>query len=253
LLDLGVTDASLFAIRDKSKVLAEGSQAATFPAQQPGQFRVYSPSYSIPQQTAAEYRLELADGVDPLQLQVYTDFMQGATGVKSSGYSITLPAFANNPSTDNEFATPNIDKLAFLNVGYVASEFEIEVMGLELIDKFGSTYLYRLTENHPRAFIENKHERAVSIKEWTPNRIVITTEGSGRLVISELMYPGWVASVDGQQTEIEVYRGVLRSVQLTEGSHEVIFEFRPLSVYSGLVICFGAITLLSFVSLSKKK
>jgi hypothetical protein len=252
-IDLGAIDASLFSTRDKSNVLAEGSQAASFLAQQPGEFRVYSPSYSIPQQTAAEYGLELADGVDPLQLQAYADFMEDSTGVKNNGYSITLPTFANDPSTDNQFAKPDADKLALLNVGYVASEFEIDLVGLELVDKFGLTYIYRLTENHPRAFIENKPDSAFRINQWTPNRITLTAEGPGRLVLSELMYPGWIASVDGQQTDIESYQGILRSVQLAEGSHNVIFEFRPLSVFLGLLICLAAIAFLGFASKRKNE
>jgi hypothetical protein len=253
LLDLGATDASLFATRDKSNVLAEGNQAASFLAQQPDQFRVYSPSYSIPQQTAAEYGLDLADGVDPLQLQAYADFMEGTTGVKNNGYSITLPTFANDPSTDNQFAIPDADKLALLNVGYVASEFEIDLVGLELVDKFGSTYLYRLTENHPRAFIENKPDRVVSINRWTPNRITLTAEGPGWLVLSELMYPGWIAWVDGQQVGIEEYQGILRSIRLAGGEHEIIFEFRPLNVYLGLLICFAAMGFLGFAYRREKK
>jgi hypothetical protein len=253
LLDLGTTDASLFTTKDKNSVLAEGKQVASFLTQQPDQFRVYSPSYSIPQQTAAEYGLDLADGVDPLQLQAYADFMEGATGVKNSGYSITLPTFASDPSADNQFAIPDADKLALLNVGYVASEFEIDLVGLELVDKFGSTYLYWLTEYHPRAFIENKPDRAVRINRWTPNRITLTAEGPGRLVLSELMYPGWIAWVDGQQVGIEEYQGILRSIRLAGGEHEIIFEFRPLNVYLGLLICFAAMGFLGFAYRREKK
>lgn len=253
LLDLGSMDASLFTNKDKNAVLAEGSQVAAFLAQQPGQFRVYSPSYSIPQQTAAEYGLELADGVDPLQLQSYADFMQTATGIKNEDYSVTLPAIGNDPSNDNQGARPDVARLALLNVGFVASEFEISVPGLELINKFGTTYLYKLKANHPRAFIENKPDTAVSFKQWTPNRITLTAEGPGRLVLSELMYPGWIASVDGHQVVIESYQEVLRSIQLEEGEHEVIFEFRPLSVYFGLMICLLTIAFFGFAWWRKKK
>jgi hypothetical protein len=253
LLDLGTTDVSLFSTKEKSRVLAEGSQVASFLAQQPGQFRVYSPSYSIPQQTAAEYGLELADGVDPLQLQTYADFMQTATGIQSDGYSVTLPAIGNDPSNDNQEAKPNTTRLALLNVSFVASEFEINVPGLELVDKFGTTYLYRLTEYRPRAFIENNPEAPVSFSQWTPNRIALNAEGPGQLILSELMYPGWIALVDGKQADIESYQGILRSVQLAEGSHEVIFEFRPMSVYLGILIFLVAVSFLGFYSRVKKK
>lgn len=253
LLDLGIMDASLFATREKNRVLAESGEVAAFLAQEPGQFRVYSPSYSISQQTAAEYGLELADGVDPLQLQAYADFMQLATGIQSDGYSVTLPAIGNDPSRDNEGTKPDTARLAMLNVGFVASEFAIDVPGLELIDRFGKTYLYLLIENHPRAFIENKPDSTVSIKHWTPNRITLSAEGPGLLVLSEIMYPGWTAWVDGQQADIESYQDILRSVQLADGGHEVIFEFRPFSVFVGILICLAAIALLGILSRFKEK
>ena len=41
--------------------------------EQPGPFRVYSPSYSLPQHVAQRAGLELADGVDPMQVASYAD------------------------------------------------------------------------------------------------------------------------------------------------------------------------------------
>ena len=241
LIDLGVMDASLFSSRDKDVVLAEGADAAAFLAQRPGQFRVYSPSYSIPQQTAAAYELQLADGVDPLHVQTYADFMEKATGVKNTGYSVTLPAFANDPAYDNQQAVPDVAKLALLNVGYVASEFEMNVEGLDLVDRFGATYVYWLSQSRPRAFMENDSGKEVTPDQWTPNLIQITAEGPGRLVLSEIMYPGWAANVDGNWVEIETFEGIFRSVDLTQGPHSITFEFHPIRMYAGLAVFFMAL------------
>lgn len=238
MLDMRAVDASLFAPRSSAEVLAEGAEAAEFLARQPGRFRIYSPSYSIPQQTAAEYGLELADGVDPLQMESYVGFMQDATGVPSNGYSVTLPEFqSGDPHSDNRFAMPDLRKLALLNVAYVVSEFDINMEGLHLAERFGDTRVYELTDTLPRAYIEGALDQAVTITEWLPNRIVVQAEGPGRLVLSELMYPRWVARTDGRQIPIEPYEEILRSVKLPVGSHIVSFEFRPTSVYAGLGIC----------------
>jgi hypothetical protein len=232
-LDLGVADAALFFPRNEQPVRAEGASVADFLAKLSGRYRVYSPSYSIPQQTAADYRLELADGVDPLQLQSYVDYMEIATGIKNDAYSITLPPFASsNPATDNDDSIPNLKSLALLNVGYIASEFEIDLDGLELAEKIGHTYLFRIGEARPRAYIEDKVSD-VEITLWSPNRIELSAQGPGRLVLSEVMYPGWVARIDGTTLEILPYEGILRSVNLSAGNHEVVFEFRPASLYIG--------------------
>ena len=89
LVDWGLVDLSLIAFRSKDEVLAEGSAAAAYIASREGLFRVYSPSYSLPQSTAVVYRIPLADGVDPLQYAPYVDFMERASGVPSDGYSVT--------------------------------------------------------------------------------------------------------------------------------------------------------------------
>jgi hypothetical protein len=252
LVDLGLMDVSLFASRNPQTVLAEGGEAAAFLSDQPGQFRVYSPSYSLPQQTAAAYGLELADGVDPLQLQSYANYMEAATGVESHGYSVTLPALTNDPSKDNEGTVPDVNKLALLNVKFVTSEFEIHVRGLDLVDMFGSTYVYELSGSLPRAYIESTPDKQVIIDSWSPNRIEITASGPGRLVLSEIMYPGWLAQVDGRQTTIIAYEGILRSVELPDGAHQIVFEFRPTSAYIGLALFTIGVSILIFASRRKR-
>ena len=61
-------------------------------------FRIYSPSYSIPQQAAALNELELADGIDPLQLMSYVGFMEETTGIPVNSYSVTMPPFSSGKS-----------------------------------------------------------------------------------------------------------------------------------------------------------
>jgi len=59
-------------------------------------------------------------------------------------------------------------------------------------------------------------------------------QGPGTLVLSDPMYPGWRAKVDGKEAPISLTRGLLRSVELPPGAHEVVFTFIPLSLYAGL-------------------
>ena len=155
LLDWGGMDRTLFWPRPAEQALAEGRPLAEYLAAQGGDFRVYSPSYSLPQQTAATYGLQLADGVDPLQLQQYVHFMERASGVPSTGYSVTLPPFASGqPDSDNIAYRPDPRQLGLLNVRYVAAEFDLPVRGLDLEQQFGSTRLYRNLYALPRAWVQ---------------------------------------------------------------------------------------------------
>jgi len=261
LLDLCVVDRSLFYSRSVKQTFSKGQAVANWLASEPGLFRIYSPSYSIPQQTAANYHLQLSDGVDPMQLASYVEYMESASGVPIKAYSVTLPPFENGePSTANENYKPDLVKLGILNIGYLTSAYELDLDGLVLIKQFGDTYLYQNEYVYPRAWMDmtNSHNLdeiiPLDIQYWSSDRIVIEVEGSGVLTLSELDYPGWGVLVDGKKHQIETVLGVLRSVPLHgSGNHLVEFSYQPSWLYIGLFLSALTIITLSNYSLMQKK
>ena len=243
-IDLLVVGASFFNFRTQEDVYNEGQSVAEFLAEQPGQFRIYSPSYSIPQHTAARYGLELADGVDPLQLASYASFMVDTTGVTAEGYSVTLPPFANgNPPVDNTNFIPDPEKLGLLNVRFLVSAFPLAADGLELLETSEAVYIYENRHVLPRAWVQSS-DRLVDreiisfprIIQWEANSITISAEGPGLLVISQPAYPGWALWLDGNRHAIQTFGGLLKSVTLPPGEHEVVLKFIPVKMYAGLVL-----------------
>lgn len=243
LLLLDCSGASLFNfhLRSATDVQSEGEEVARYLAAQPGIFRIYSPSYSLPQQTSTRWGLELADGVDPLQLAKYAQYMVQASGIPSMGYSVTLPAFhGENIHTANQFFVPNPMLLGRLNVRYLVSEFDLKAPGLALRARFGDTRIYENHQSMPRAWVQPVNEPdgepwiPVEIETWTPNRVAVRAEGKGLLVLSELDYPGWIVRIDNQPARIVKVDGLLRGVTLEAGTHQVEFLFYPLLVYVGL-------------------
>jgi hypothetical protein len=234
-------DRTLFAFRSVESVMSESKAAAEYLSARPGLFRVYSPSYSLPQQTAAMAGLQLADGVDPLQLASYVAYMRPATGVPFTGYSVTLPPFADgDPTTANAAFRPDAALLGRLNVRYVAAEFDLPVEGLQLEAQFGATRLYRNLRAAPRAWLQplapsiSQELPLPELQMWSPERIEIQAQGPGLLVLSEVAYPGWRVRVDGVPQPLEIVDGPFRAVRLTPGEHEAVFEYRPLSLWLGL-------------------
>ncbi len=258
LLDWGAIYASVLTFRPIESVEAQAVKVGRFLAEQPGDFRVYSPSYSIPQDVAALYGLEMADGVDPLQLSIYVEYMNAATGVPRTGYGVTLPPFANgDPNSDNATFLPDAAALGLLNVDYVVAEFDLPAEGLALLERFGEIRVYENTAALPRAWIQpnavdvGKEYTPVEILEWKPNQIILRAEGPGLLVLSEIAYQGWQAKVDDQTIEMQEPLGLLRAVELSPGEHIVKFTFRPLGVFLGLG-CFSVGVLL-FVWVGRRR
>lgn len=226
-----------------SRATAQANAAAAYLAGQDGVFRVYSPSYSIPQHTAALYGLQTADGIDPLQLKAYADYMLSATGVDVPGYSVTIPPFkTGRPASDNAGAVPDVKLLGKLNVRFVAAEFDLAASGLLPVARFGNTRIYENKEFYPRmwiqpaGFVAQTEIRNVSSLEIQPDRISAMVQGPGMVVASEVMYPGWKAMVDGKPVNINTVDGLFRGVEIPAGEHFIEFYFQPTDLYAGVMV-----------------
>ena len=185
LADLWVVGFTLYRVRPAGDVLAEGEAAAAYLAAQPRPFRVYSPSYSIPQHTGAVYAIEMVDGVDPFQLADYAAFMRAATGVNLPGYSVTIPSFPEAAEGEDTLlahrdVTPDLRLLGLLNVRYLAAAYPLdgvlslvlspveglskEAEGLTGLGERGGVYLYRNEQALPRAFVVGRAETVAGLE-----------------------------------------------------------------------------------------
>ena len=73
---------------------------------------------------------------------------------------------------------------------------------------------------------------SVVLNSYEPNRLNYTIESAkgGVVVFSEIYYPGWTATVDGQEVELGRVNYVLRAMRIDGGRHEVVLSFFPKSV-----------------------
>ncbi len=71
-----------------------------------------------------------------------------------------------------------------------------------------------------------------------PCRVAIraSAPAGGFLVLGDVNYPGWRATVDGRPTKVYQTDYVVRGVVVPPGEHVVEFRFRPLSFYLGLAL-----------------
>jgi hypothetical protein len=246
LLDFWVVGLTLYRVRPAEAVLSEGAEAARWLAQQPGRFRVYSPSYSIPHHTGALYGIESVDGVDPFQLVDYADFMAEATGIDLPGYSVTIPPFPAVAEGEEMLLAhrgkvPDLELLGRLNVRYVAAAYPLEDEALTPRGNHGGVYVYENERALPRAFVVQEpltltdYEEA-EIRYWSPNRIEVEAEGPGTLVLSEIYDPDWRGQVDGRLAEVECTGRVLRCTYLGPGPRQLLYVYRPSGLIAGIAI-----------------
>ena len=150
-----------------------------------------------------------------------------------------------------------------------------------------ATYVYRLAEEHLRAWIvhevEVKADRAaiyaalgvpdynprrtaitlvpvevvttqalerISITRLEPNQVTVdaTLTTPGLLVLSEVNYPGWTATVNGVTQPVIEVDGAFRGVALSAGASHVAMTFQPASLQIGGAI--SALTVLMGMAVS---
>jgi len=93
------------------------------------------------------------------------------------------------------------------------------------------------------------------IAEFSLNKVVVKakSDAPGFLILSEVMYPGWKAQVDGKEVPILSAYSVLRSVFLsTPGEHEISFTYEPGTFVMGSYVTYIALLVMVIVVTKEK-
>ena len=91
----------------------------------------------------------------------------------------------------------------------------------------------------------------VSITAYEPNQLKydVNSGKGGVIVFSEIYYPGWTATVDGEPVELGRVNYILRAINVKPGKHEVVLSFFPKSVDTTESIAYTAYGILILVIL----
>ena len=89
-------------------------------------------------------------------------------------------------------------------------------------------------------------EATVTLTSYKPNHLTYDVKSStgGIVVFSEVYYPGWTATIDGNPAEVGRVDYVLRGIQMPDGSHKVEMMFYPKSVDNTETVAYIAYLLL---------
>ena len=78
--------------------------------------------------------------------------------------------------------------------------------------------------------------RPATITSYSAERVALTADGPGTLLLTDAYYPGWTATIDGAPTTIERADIMFRALSLPAGQHQVEFRYSPRSVWVGFAI-----------------
>jgi len=220
--------------RDRRRQAAEGpfriATYAPFPIlnHQLGAVRTPQARALLLDQAALAYGLEDVAGYNPVHLSSYDDFMRASNGGRSVDRHFELAL------------QPETPQLRALSVRYYVSPPGDQPKGLKVVytsrlavvtEDPGALPFVRLTADGKTT--------AATVLTREPDRIVARTparSAAGRVVVSDLAYPGWKVSVDGRPAKSLVVDGVLRAVDVPAGSHVVEWTFAPAAIRHGALL-----------------
>ena len=146
-------------------------------------------------------------------------------------------------SIQNPYAQGNgwfVDKLTYVadaNAEY-AGVGKIDVSHEAVADKKFEPILGQTQTNDSTA--------RVVLTKYEPNNMTYTVSSTkgGVVVFSEVYYPGWTATIDGQPAELGRVNYILRALNVKAGKHDVVLDFHPTSISTTETIAYAALIVL---------
>jgi hypothetical protein len=79
---------------------------------------------------------------------------------------------------------------------------------------------------------------SAEIVSYEPERVVVdaTARRPGELVLTDLHYPGWKVTLDGEPADLHRVNYLLRGTTLPAGRHRVEFSYEPTSYRIGWIV-----------------
>lgn len=83
--------------------------------------------------------------------------------------------------------------------------------------------------------------------------LALNLPANGYLVLNDIWYPGWQASLDGSSVDILHANHAMRAVKVSQGKHTLVFAYKPLSFKIGVIAAALAMLCGLLLILAKKR
>ncbi|MBI3182468.1 MAG: YfhO family protein [Myxococcales bacterium] len=86
--------------------------------------------------------------------------------------------------------------------------------------------------------VESDCTSTAALVEPRPEHLEVEVDACARgyLVVTDQHYPGWTATVDGEEAPLQRADYLLRAVEVPKGKHQVVMRYRPASFAMGLSV-----------------
>lgn len=203
----------------------------------PGYFRVFNLSGNAFSESRTSYRLNSVGGYHSAKLRRYQDLIDEhlSKGHLEVADMLNVRYYITSDKNGQQQVVANPDALG---AAWLVDEVLSSQSAREECDALTKIDLrtQAVCSDASKALPANDFGGSIELVSHTPDRLVYKSslDGPKTAVFSEIYYPyGWNAYIDGQKCEYFRADYTLRALNLPAGEHEVVFEFRPESIYRG--------------------
>ena len=175
--------------------------------------------------------------------QVNGDSVMPVINMLNAKYFIMPLQGGKTAPLENPYAMGNgwfVDEVQFVD----NANAELDALGK--INLHTTAVADKKFESTLKTAVRQDSPASVQITSYAPNELHydVSSAKGGVVVFSEVYYPGWTCTVDGNPVEIGRVNYVLRAISVPAGSHKVVMEFRPKSIETTETVAYTALALL---------
>lgn len=132
------------------------------------------------------------------------------------------------------------------DVEYVDNANE-EIKALHRINPLHTAVVDRRFAEQVRMSVAPDSVSTIVLKEYQPNALKyeVNSRSGGVVVFSEIYYPGWISTIDGEEVGHGRADYILRAMNVPKGKHVIEFRFEPQSIHTTETIAYIALALLA--------
>lgn len=222
---------------------------ADFFQSQPGLFRVHVEGDWAPNM-GDMYEIQTTGGNGVTALQNYLPFVWSPHGLAMLNvrYRVTAAEQEGTPVfSDGKWKV--YENSIYFSRAWLVPQVRVEASDEEVLRQvrqgsFDPSKLALVSDPPEVRFADSEDGHAnIRITTYQPNQIELSADTlrGGLLVISEIYYPGWEATLNGETTHIYKVNGMIRGIVVTPGQNRIIMQYRPASVRRGAALSLAAV------------
>lgn len=157
---------------------------------------------------------------------------------------------ASLPTGSKSFG--NVDRGYLLELGTIADGNEVVLTADESGEELRAQ-VYRFSERAMISVFEKLNEMPMNLTSWTDTRMTgtVNVTKAGMLLTTIPFDKGWTVTVDGKTVETRKSLDAFISLDLSEGNHEIQFQYFPEGLKYGFIITGSSLLLLILLYILK--